>query len=37
METKEIVFAQFERSDICAVPSASIVAETMFSYVLAMK
>mgnify|MGYP000903217530 CR=1 FL=1 len=35
MKTKETVFAQFERSDICAVPSASIVAESMFAYVLA--
>ncbi len=35
METKEVVFAQFERSDVCAVPSASIVAESMLSYVLA--
>ena len=35
METKEVVFAQFERSDVCAVPSVSIVAESMLSYVLA--
>ena len=35
MKTKEVVFAQFERSDVCAVPSASIVAESMLSYVLA--
>ena len=35
MKTKETVFAQFERSDVCAVPSASIVAESMFAYVLA--
>lgn len=35
METKEQVLAQFERSDVCAVPSASIVAENIFAYVLA--
>ncbi|QQY80520.1 chorismate synthase [Keratinibaculum paraultunense] len=35
MESKEKVTAQFERSDICAVPSASIVAEAMLAYVLA--
>lgn len=35
METKEAVLAQFERSDVCAVPSASIVAESMLAYVLA--
>lgn len=35
METKEEVLAQFERSDVCAVPSASIVAENMLAYVLA--
>ena len=35
MKTKEGVLAQFERSDVCAVPSASIVAEGMLSYVLA--
>lgn len=35
MKTKEVAFAQFERSDVCAVPSASIVAESMLSYVLA--
>lgn len=33
--TKESVTAQFERSDVCAVPSASIVAESMCAYVLA--
>lgn len=33
--TKESVKAQFERSDVCAVPSASIVAEAMLAYVLA--
>lgn len=35
METKEKALAQFERSDVCAVPSASIVAESMAAYVLA--
>ena len=30
-----MAFAQFERSDVCAVPSASIVAESMLAYVLA--
>ena len=35
MKTKEGVLAQFERSDVCAVPSTSIVAEGMLSYVLA--
>ncbi len=35
MESKEEVLAQFERSDTCAVPSASIVAEAMLAYVLA--
>ena len=35
MNTKEATLAQFERSDICAVPSASIVLEGMLSYVLA--
>lgn len=33
--TKEEDLAQFVRSDVCAVPSASIVAENMFAYVLA--
>ncbi len=35
MLTKEKTFAQFERSDTCAVPSASIVAESMIAYILA--
>ncbi len=35
INTKEEVVAQFERSDVCAVPSASIVAENMLAYVLA--
>ncbi len=35
IKTKEEAFAQFVRSDVCAVPSASIVAENMFAYVLA--
>ena len=33
--TKEKAIAQFERSDICAVPSASIVIEAMVAYILA--
>jgi len=33
--TKEETTAQFVRSDVCAVPSASIVAESMFAYALA--
>ncbi|MCQ4923833.1 chorismate synthase [Tissierella carlieri] len=35
MLTKEKTIAQFERSDTCAVPSASIVAESMVAYILA--
>lgn len=35
MLTKEKAIAQFERSDTCAVPSASIVAESMVAYILA--
>ena len=35
MNTKENTTAQFERSDVCAVPSASIVAESMIAYILA--
>lgn len=35
MITKEKEIAQFERSDICAVPSASIVAESMMAYIIA--
>lgn len=35
MITKERVTAQFERSDICAVPSASIVGESIVAYILA--
>lgn len=35
IKTKEEDFAQFVRSDVCAVPSASVVAENMFAYVLA--
>ncbi len=35
MLTKEKTIAQFERSDTCAVPSASIVAESMIAYILA--
>jgi len=35
MVTKEKTLAQFERSDVCAVPSASIVAENMVAYIVA--
>lgn len=35
MITKEKALAQFERSDVCAVPSASIVAENMVAYIIA--
>lgn len=35
IRTKERAVAQFERSDVCAVPSASIVAESILAYVLA--
>ena len=35
IETKEIQFAHKERTDSCAVPAASIVAEAMLSFVLA--
>lgn len=35
MVTKEKAIAQFERSDICAVPSASIVVENMVAYIIA--
>lgn len=34
MDTKQTSLAQVERSDISAVPSASIVAEAMFAYTL---
>lgn len=34
MDTKEVAFAQIERSDICAVPSASIVGESMMAITL---
>lgn len=33
--TKESTTAQFERSDVCAVPSASIVVENVVAYVIA--
>ena len=33
--TKEKAIAQFERSDVCAVPSASIVMENMVAYIIA--
>lgn len=35
IDTKDDVIAQFERSDVCAVPSVCIVAESMLAYVLA--
>lgn len=35
MMTKEKSIAQFERSDVCAVPSASIVCESMVAYIIA--
>lgn len=35
MLTKEKAIAQFERSDVCAVASASIVAENMVAYIIA--
>ena len=35
VKTKKETVAQFERSDVCAVPSASIIAESMLAYVLA--
>lgn len=35
LETKEVKLAQIERSDICAVPSCSIVAESMLAFILA--
>ncbi len=35
IETKEVVEAARERSDVCAVPAAAIVAEAMVSWVLA--
>lgn len=35
IRTKEGVVAQFERSDVCAVPAASIVAENILAYILA--
>lgn len=35
VRTKEEVLAQFVRSDVCAVPSASVVAENILAYVLA--
>ncbi|NMB08755.1 MAG: chorismate synthase [Tissierellia bacterium] len=34
LESKENTVAQFERSDVCAVPSASIVAESVLAYIL---
>ena len=34
LKSKESTVAQFERSDVCAVPSASIVAESVLAYIL---
>ena len=34
LESKESTVAQFERSDVCAVPSASIVAESVLAYII---
>lgn len=35
MDTKEVSLAHVERSDVCAVPSASIVGESMLAFTLA--
>ncbi|MBI4479291.1 MAG: chorismate synthase [Acidobacteria bacterium] len=35
METKEVVKAAYERSDVCVVPAAGVAAEAMVSLVLA--
>ena len=35
VNTKEAFDAAFERSDICAVPAASVIAEAMLAIVLA--
>ena len=35
METKEVVKAAYERSDVCVVPAAGVAAETMVALVLA--
>ncbi len=35
IRTKETVCAQVERSDVCAVPAASVVGEAMLAFVLA--
>ncbi len=35
MKTKEKFEAQKERADVCAVPSASIVAENILAWILA--
>ncbi len=37
IDSKEVELAQFERSDVSAVPSASIVVEAMLAYVLAQE
>jgi chorismate synthase len=35
LTTREAVQAHFERSDVCAVPAASVIGEAMMAYVLA--
>jgi len=35
MKTKEAITGAVVRSDVCAVPSAGVVAESMVAYVLA--
>jgi chorismate synthase len=35
LHTKEKVAAHIERSDVCAVPAASVIAESVLSLVLA--
>lgn len=35
MDTKKVSLAHVERSDVCAVPSASVVGESMLAYTLA--
>ena len=35
MKTKKIEKADFERSDVCAVPAGSVIGEALVAYVLA--
>jgi chorismate synthase len=35
LTTRETVQAHFERSDVCAVPAASVIGEAMLAFVLA--